>query len=257
MSEIKDKFSDDIFKVPFDKVKLPSEGKLYQGIPDVIDVEYLVTEDEDILYSNNLMDNGLVFNKIVEKKIKDKNINVNDLLIGDFNQILVFLRKSAYGHIYKTKVFDPDLKELVATEVDLNKLKVKGIGAEFDENGEFTFVLPTLNKRITFKLITVGLGDYINNTAESRKNNTTGITPYLTTKLETQIMSIEGERDKLYISKVVKVMPPKDRIALSKYIDSIEPKVDLEYTFISAQKGIEFKDNLTLGFDFFYPQNLD
>lgn len=251
----KDKFEDEIFKIPHDKVKLPSEGKLYTNIPDILDIQYMVTEDEDILYSNNLMDNGLVFNKLVEKKLVDKTINVNDLLIGDFNQILVFLRISAYGNLYKTKAFDPDLKDYVDQTVDLKNLKIKGVGAQCDENGEFKYVLPILNKTITFKLLTVGLGDYINTTAEKRKVG--NVVPYLTTKLETQIMSVEGERDKTYISNFVKIIPPSDRIKFYSYVDTIDPKIDLECSFKSSIKGIEYTDKIILGLDFFYPQNLD
>lgn len=252
--EIKNKLQDDIFKIPHDKVKLPSGGLLYTDIPAVVDVEYMVTSDEDILYSNKLMDNGVVFNELVKLKLLDKNINVSDLLIGDFNQILVFLRISAYGNIYNAKTYDPDINEFISQEVDLKSLTVKGLGADFNENGEFEFVLPTLNKKITFKLLTVGLGDYINKTAESRKKN--NVIPYLTTKLETMIMSVEGITDKLYISQFVKIIPPVDRIKLSNYISSIEPKVDLEYTFKSKIKGTEYKDNIVLGIDFFYPQDL-
>lgn len=255
MSTDKSKYEDDIFKIPFDKVKLPSEGKLYTNIGDVVDVEYLVTEDEDTLYSSSLMENGQVFNKLVEDKLKTEGIKVEDLLIGDFNQILVFLRKSAYGNIYKAKTFDPDIREIITQEVDLDKLKIQGFGAEFDENGEFDFVLPVMNKRITFKLLTVGLGDYINNTAE--KNKVNGVTPYLTTKFETQIMSVEGKREKFYISKFVKIMSPKDRISLSNYIDKVEPKVNLDYTFLSSVKNNEYTEKLTLGFNFFYPGELE
>lgn len=248
------KFNDEIFKIPFDKVKLPSEGKLYTNIPDTLDVEYMVTSDEDILYSNNLMDNGLVFNKLIEKKLLDKSINVNDLLLGDFNQLLVFLRISGYGHLYKTKAFDPDEKDYVDQVVDLKQLKVVGIGAEFDENGEFSYTLPVLNKRITFKLLTVGLGDYINNTANAKKVG--NVIPYITTKLETQIMSVEGERDKLYISNFVKIIPPIDRLTFSNYVDSIEPKVDLTCKFFSSTKRTEYEEKVILGIDFFYPQSI-
>lgn len=253
-TKTKTKYEDEIFNIPFDMVKLPSEGKLYPSIGDVIGVEYMVTEDEEILFSNNLMDNGIVFNRLVEAKLKDKSVNVGDLLIGDFNKILVFLRTTAYGSMYKTKSLDPDTSTLIDQQVDLSKLSVQGLGADFDENGEFEYVLPLFNKRVTFKLLTVGLGDYINATAE-KKVTKDGVPPYLTTKLETLIMSVEGDRDKLYISKFVKVMPPADRLALFQYIESIEPKVDLNYTFKSSIKKEEYKDKIVLGLDFFYPLN--
>ena len=40
--------------------------------------------------------------------------------------------------------------------------------------------------------------DYINQRAESLKNKITGVIPYLTTRFEVQIMSVNGNKDKLF-----------------------------------------------------------
>lgn len=247
---------EELFVTPSDKIHLISEGVLYQNIPAVLDVEYMITQDEDLLFSNNLIDHGLVFNTLVAKKVKDKSINIGDLLIADFNQILVFLRKSAYGEIYKTKVYDKDMEDYVTHDVDLNLLTHKKLSAEFNENGEFEYVLPLTNKRITFKLPTVAMGDFINKTAEDRKDKTTGAIPYITTKLETMITSIERETSKMYINKFVNHMPPRDRLAFTQYVDKIEPKVDLDYTFKSTIKGDPFNSKIILSLDFFYPTSI-
>ena len=250
-------YDDEMFKVPFDKVSLPSEGKLYSGlIPPVLDVEYMITKDEDILYSSELMSNGTIFSTLVAQKIKTPGVNVDDLLVGDFNEILLFLRKTAYGNIYITNSFDPDTQELTKKPVDLNELKRNSLTAMFNELGEFDFVLPLMNKRITFKLCTVGMMNYINNRAEQMKNKKIGVTPYITTRLETQIMSVEGKRDKLFISKFVQVIPPADRLRLMQYIESIEPGVSLNYTFKSAIKENEYTDKIQLGLDFYFPTNI-
>ena len=250
--ELKSEFEDDIFKIPSDKVRLPSEAKLYTSIPPVVDVEYMTTKDENILYSNNLMNNGTVFKTLAKAKILDKNINVDDLLIGDYNQILIALRKSAYGEIYDVNTLDPDTNTYIRKPINLDELERVGLGAQFDEKGEFEFVLPAMNKRITFKLLTVGTGEYVNTRAEASINKANGVIPYITTRLETQIQSVEGNRDKIYISKFVNVMLIPDRLALVKYIDSIEPGVKLKAKFKSSIKGVEYEDNVTLGLDFFY-----
>lgn len=255
-------YEDDIFKVPLDKVNLPSGGQLYNGeIPPVVEVEYVTAKDEDILYSADLMSNGTIFNTLVAQKIKTRGVVVDDLLIGDFNEILLTLRKSAYGNIYNTTTLDPDTNRQIKYPVDLNLLERKPLTAKFDERGEFEFTLPMMNKRITFKLITVGMMTYINNRAEQKADKLTGVKPYITTRLESEIMSVEGSkpgviyREKTYISKFVEVITPADRLAFMEYVESINPGVDLTYEFISTMKQNSYKDKIILGLDFFYPQN--
>ncbi len=250
-------YDDEIFKIPSDKVKLPSGGELYgASIPPILDVEYVTAKDEDILYSSELMNTGSIFNTLVREKIRTHGVNVDELLVGDFNEILLFLRKSAYGQIYSTKTIDPDTNKVVTQPIDLDYLSRKGIGAQYNEMGEFDFVLPLINKRITFKLCTVGMMDYINNRAEQQANKVNGVKPYIKTRLETQITSVEGKRDKIYISKFVDVIPPGDRLAFMQYMESIEPGVELSYTFKSSIKGNDYQDKIILGLDFFYPQNV-
>jgi len=247
-------YEDEIFKVPFDKVQLPSGGLLYGNeIPEILDVEYVTAKDEDILYSSELMSTGQIFNILVKEKVKNKQIKVEDLLIGDFNEILLFLRKSAYGNIYNVSTFDPDTQRIIKQPLDLNLLERKPIGAQFDERGEFEFVLPTMNKHITFKLINVGMMDFINNKAEQMVNKITGVKPFIKCRLESQIMSVDGHREKFYISRFVDVIPPMDRLALMKYMEQIECGPNLNYAFKSSIKGNEYTEKITLALDFFYP----
>lgn len=253
--EEKEIIKEDEFGVPSDKLTLLSGGLLYKDIPKVLDVAYMTTEDEELLFSNNLIDNGTVFNKLIEAKVKN-DIKVEDLLIGDFNQILLFLRKTAYGNDYKVRVYDPHAESFVSKEVDLDKLEHVGLGEGYMENGEYEFILPLLKKKITFRLPTVGLGDIINKVAEKRKNPKTGVIPYLTTKLEYLITSIDGDDDPANITSLSKRMPPKDRLDFTKFMNSVEPKVDLNYKFISDHNGEEFDSDIVLSFDFFYPQDL-
>jgi hypothetical protein len=247
---LKDSIYKDILVIPTDKVVLPSEAKLYgENIPPILDVEYMTSGDEDILYSTELMNSGQVFNTLLKKKVKNK-IKIEDLLLGDFNTVLLALRINGYGNVYQVNTLDPDTNTMMLQDVDLLKLKIKPLTGEFDERGEFEFILPLLNKRITFKLSTVGMGDYINNRAEQLKRD--NVTPYIRVRLETQIMSIEGQRDKNYISKFVNSMPPRDRIALMKYMDDIQPGIDLNYTFTSSVKENLYNEKIILGMDFFY-----
>ncbi len=249
-------YEDEILDIPFDIVKLPSEAKLYGGdIPDAVGVDYVTAMDEDTLYSDSISNEyGGVFDVLIADKMRDKNININNLLLGDYNQILMFLRKTAFGKIYYTNTLDPDTGKYIKAAVDLDKLKRKPIGANFDENGEFEYHLEVMNRNIKFKLITLEMSNYINKTAQANVNDK-GVIPYLTTRLTTQITSINGERDKIFISKFAKVMNPQDRLDFMSYVDKISPGVDLNYEFESSIKNTKYLDKVILGLDFFYPKS--
>lgn len=237
--------------VPTDKITLISGAKLYKDIPETLTYEYVVTEDEEILYSDKLTESNDVFNTLVKHKIKE-DIKVEDLLIGDYNQILLALRISGYGNKYDIKFLNPDTNELENKTVDLSKIESKPLVEEFNENGEFSMLLETVGKNITFKLATVGLGDLINNVAKKRRG-INGSTPFITTKLEYLITSVEGITDKQFISNFVKKLPPKDRLSFMKNIDRIEPNMILECDHYSYVTGETIKVPFTLGLNFFYP----
>lgn len=240
------------YTIPYDMVKLPSLGKLYKENKSSLKVEDMITDDEDILLSNNLINSGKVFDVLLKQKVKDE-FDLSQLLIGDKNKLLLHLRQTAYGQYYNTKVIDTTAGEILPYTVDLSLLGDKELVHNPDENGEFEFVLPKINKVITFRLLRTGDEDYINKRAEALKNKETGVVPYMKTRLETQIMSIEGDRDRLNINTFVKFMSPQDSVALRRYIDEVEPNVNLEYTFLSPTTNEEFKSKIQLGLDFFYP----
>lgn len=239
-------------QIPFDIVKLPSQGKLYPNSIDSIEVEYVTAEDENTLTSPNLIKSGKVLDVLMDKKIKNKNINPKQLLIGDRNAIMIFLRQSAYGDEYQTRVNDPSTGEDFTTIVDLTKLKAKSLNAIPNENMEFPFQLPKSKKNITFRLLTGEDEDNITQIAESKKNKLTGVAPYVTTRLSTQIMSIEGDRNKLTIDEFVRLMSPMDSLALREYIDSIEPGISMMYEFTSPS-GNKFESLVNIDASFFWP----
>lgn len=243
------------FKIPTTKIELLSGGKLYKNIPHEIEVENMVTKDEDLLYSNVKADNGEIFKKLVQQKIKTPGVNVNDLLIGDFNQLLIHIRSTGYGEEYEINTYDSDLEDYKTKTIDLTKLKRKELGEGYNENGEYTMKLPISGHEITFVLSTVGLGDIINRDAESRKHPITGIIPYVTTKLEYLITSVDGNSDKNTIRQFVNIMSPRDRLAISKKIDEVEPDILLKWTFKTEKTETEYETDFMLGLDFFFPQN--
>ena len=242
-----------IFEIPYDVIELPSKGKLYLGNKSTIKVEYLTATDENILTSPNLLQNGKVLEYLLNNKVKDDEIKVNDLLVGDRNAIMIFLRATGYGEMYPVKFNDPQTGEEFETEVNLSELGTKELGADPDERGEFSFHLPRTNKEIKFKLLTAGDEDAIIKAVEKRTKITKSqISQTLTYRLEKQIMEIDGERDKNYISKFVAYMPAYDSLMFREYVDEIEPGVDLNIE-VETPSGEYLRTLLPITIRFFWP----
>jgi len=247
------KTTDVHFEVPFDVLPLPSKGLLYPGKSDSIKVEYMTASDENILTSPNLIKSGKVLDVLIERKVKDSPIPLKDMLVGDRNAIMIWLRATGYGEMYPIKLTDPVTADEFEYEVDLNTLKTKPIGAQPNENNEFSFSMPKSKSEIKFKMLTVGDETEIITKNEKRSKLTKSpIANLLTSRLEKQITEINGNRDPNYISKYVQVLPAYDSLEFRKYVDSIEPGIDMTVD-VEAPSGEPFQAPVPLGINFFWP----
>jgi len=247
--ENKEEFS---FEAPFDVLELPSKGVLYPGRPQTVKVEYLTASDENILTSPNLIRSGKVLDILLEKKIKSSEISMSQMLVGDRNAIMIWLRATGYGEMYPVKMVDPTTAEEFETEIDLSSLKTKELTAKPDENGEFEFNLPRSKRKIKFKLLTVADESSISKRAEARNKATKSqISMALTYRLQSQITEIDGNRDPSVIAKFVQVMPAYDSLKFREYSDDIEPGIDLEVE-VEGPSGT-FRSPFTIGINFFWP----
>ena len=241
-----------LFETPFDVLELPSKGYLYPGKPSTVKVEYLTASDENILTSPNLIRSGKVLDVLIERKIKTKDLPLSSLLVGDRNAIMIWLRATGYGEMYPAKMVDPVTYEEFETEIDLTKLKTKELTVQPNENNEFDFDLPRSKKKIKFRLLTVADETSITKKSEQRSKATKSqISNALTYRLQSQITEIEGNRDPVYISKFINVMPAYDSLKFREYSDEIEPGIDLEVE-VEGPSG-PFRSFFTIGPNFFWP----
>lgn len=239
-------------EVPYDIIPLPSKGLLYPGKKPSLEVEYLTAMDENILTSPNLLQSGKFIEVLMKRKIRNGQVSHDDLLLGDRNSILIWLRATGYGEKYPVTIQTPDGLE-IETEVDLTLLKQKELGAEPDDNGLFDFTLPQSKKRIKFRLLTVKDEDELSKREKAQEKRKAEFSDTLTHKLGTHIMSIDGRNDKEWIHNFVRVMPARDSLALRRYINDIEPGVDLSIT-VEGPGGDPIDTFLVLGPDFLWPE---
>jgi hypothetical protein len=107
----------------FDVIQLPSNGQCYKSKLDRVPVSYLTAYDENIITSPNLYKDGLVIDYLLKNKIETDEINVDDLVSGDADAIILYLRATSYGPDFPIVVRDPESGEQIETTVDLQKLK--------------------------------------------------------------------------------------------------------------------------------------
>ena len=81
----------------FDVIPLPSKGEGYKNKKATIPVAYLTAYDEDMIVSPNLYRDNQVLDYIIRAKVMNNEIDPSDLLEGDREAIVLFLRASGYG----------------------------------------------------------------------------------------------------------------------------------------------------------------
>lgn len=240
------------YRTPYDIIELPSQGLLYPNRKDKIKVEYLTAMDESILTSPNIIANNKVVDVLLERKVKDLGFDPSELLEGDRLAILIFLRVTGFGDEYTQVYFNGDgVEECV---VKLSEVKTKKLTVKPDSEGLFDFELPISKKKVRFRLLNYKETSEIEDMDEQQmKRNNSDISNKSLLMLERQIMSLDGEKDKIKISNMLKHLKIMDTRALKKYISDIEPGVDMNVTG-RTHGGESVSTFLKFNRSFFWPE---
>jgi hypothetical protein len=215
---------------PYDIIPLPSEGKLYKNKKSKIKVSFLTASDENILTSPNILYSGDFLEILLNRKILEPELRYKDLLPGDRDAIMIWLRATGYGEMYPVTILDENNVPF-DTEIDLTKLKINNLPVDPDNEGLFTFVLPMSKSIVKFKLLTISEVDELEKIAEFLKEKNNLVNTEATLLLESQIVEIDGIRDKNYISEFIENMRLMDSKKLRSYIESITCGVDMNIKF--------------------------
>lgn len=239
--------------VGYEIVPLPSKGIYYQNKISEVTVEYMTSKDEDILSTSSLIENGTVLDILLKNKIKTPGINTDDLLVGDRNAILLFLRASSYGQEYTVNVTDPRNGQVFSDKIDLTKLKAKDIKFLPNEMGEFSYELPVRKLLVKFKILNYREINHVLKMSESIQDAYgEQYSQFGSLKLKAEIVEIGGNRNKDYVTQFVDAMPARDSSELKKRITEVTPDVDMNYEFTTTD-GFKFKAKIAVGVDFFFP----
>ena len=138
----------------FDVIPLPSKGEGYKDKIAKMSVAYLTAWDENVIVSPNLYRDNLILDYMLDKKLLSKEIVPLDLLEGDRDAIILFLRASGYGNEYPITATDEKTGQEFETTIDLSHLNYKQFELKGDSNGWFSFTLPVSKKEVKFRFPT-------------------------------------------------------------------------------------------------------
>jgi len=233
------------FSLPHDIVKLPSEGKFYKSKKKSIKVGYLTAADENVIMSSSVEDMVMT---LIRSKVYEPDLRPDDMLNGDIEAILMFLRNTAFGPEYKLQVIDPQTGKKFPSTLMLDELNFKKGEVEPDENGLFRTTLPKTGTMVDIRPLTYKEQIDINKQAESYPAGR--VAPKVTWKLMKQIVSVNGDTELGTISKFVESLPIMDSKYIRNFLDANEPRVDLQRSVI-APSGEKVDVNITFGVEFF------
>ena len=238
-------------KFPTEIVELPSKGLLYPKdsplASGTIEMKYMTAKEEDILTNQNYIEKGVVIDKLLQSLIIDKTIDYNQILVGDKNALLIAARILGYGAEYEFNYGGE--KETI----DLSSLNNKELNQELFSGGkkEFTYTLPASNTNITFKLLTHGDENKLDQEIRGLKKINKNASPELSTRLKHMITSVDGDSDTKVIRDFVdNAFLARDSRAFRKYVAEIQPDVDLKFY---PENGPEEGVDIPIGINFLWP----
>ena len=251
------------FVSPTEIVDLPSRGNFYpEGHPlagrETVEIKYMTAKEEDILTSKTLVNRGIVLERLLSSILLDKSVNVDDLLIGDKNAILVAARITGYGSTYETSVECPDCTAKFLHSFELSELELQSEVALEEHNVEFVnglffFDLPTSKVRVGIKPLT-GIEEKELTKVAQKKKKYNLPEASLTDLMKTIIASANEVTEPGLISQFVDVMPARDSKMLRTLYNKIVPDVDMTQNVTCTECGSSAELEVPFTGEFFWPR---
>ena len=235
------------FKFPTEEIELPSKGLVYPKENPLssgkVEMKYMTAKEEDILTNQAYIRKGTVLDKLLKSLIIDKKINIDDLIVGDKNSLLIASRILGYGKEYKFEYNG------YQETVDLSELENKEINEDnLNDKNEFSYEFENGTK-ITYRLLTGTDEKKIQKELDGYRKLNPDSEPTLTTRLKHVITSVNGDEEKKTIREFVdNYLLARDSRAFRDHINITQPDVDLNVT---TRGGREV--SIPIGLSFFWP----
>jgi len=214
----------------------------------------MTAKEEEILASQNLIRKGVVLDKLFESIIVDKSINVDDILIGDKNAIMLATRILGYGSQYKIQI-EGELGDKNEISVDLGKVQTKEIDLDkLNRENRYTFTTKS-GTVLEYKLLSHGDEKKIDADVKALERLTKGGTSSeLTTRYRFMITSVDGATDTKSITDFINNrFLTIDTRAFREEVRKIQPDVNMEFEYEDPQTGEMEVRPIPMGVGFFWP----
>ena len=244
---------------PSEEVTLPSLGLLYPKESPLskgfIQMKYMTAREEDILTNQNLIKKGTVVDKLLESLIID-DIDYNHLLIGDKNALLIAARILGYGSDYTLKLPHPESGDEELVTVDLTEADDEVLDKNLVVEGknEFDFTLPSAKLPITYKLLTHGDEQKIQQELKGLKKINKQTFAEMSTRWKYIITSVDGDTERKTIREFVDTkLLARDSRALRNEMQKITPDISLKYDVEFEDGYIQEDVEIPIAVSFFWP----
>jgi len=240
------------FNLPHDVITLPSGGIFYKSKKKTIKVGYLTAFDENIIaeadFKKSIQESIVL--PLLRNKIYEKDLRPEELIDGDVEAILLFLRNTSFGPEYTINVIDPITEVKFTPTVLLDELNIKKLKNIPNEEGLFETTLPVSKKQVKLKILNISDKIEMERILKAYPSDRTA--PSVTTRLSLMIVSLDGNTDKGHISTFIQKMPIADSKYIRRFMAENEPRLDLSRETI-APSGEKVMVDITFGVEFFRP----
>ena len=238
------------FNLPHDMVLLPSEGRYYKNKKKSVKVGYLTAADENILASAGNMGGNQIILNLIRSKMYEPDLRPEEMLQGDIEAILIFIRNTSFGNEYSFSLTDPETGKKFEKQINLESFDFIKSSIEPDSEGLISIQLPKSGANIKMKFLTFGEEDSIQKQLNTYPKNI--VAPTVTLRLSKIIKEINGNRDIDEINKFIGQMPIADSKFITKFIEENEPKLNLTVEIL-APSGQKVTPRVSFGVEFFRP----
>ena len=200
------------------------------------------------------MKQGKVISALLKSCLVEKSIDVENMLVGDRNALLIALRVSGYGAEYPVMVECPACEEKFKYTFSLASLPMKPLTVDPDTLGtnSFRFLLPISRKEVIFKLLT-GADERDIQTSLDQAKKTLGLGAVEQGVTIRHVVSLNGVDDRQKLSNIIRSLPAGDSRALRTYVEKISPGIDMTQNVLCSACGEESEVGVPIGPEFFWP----
>jgi len=256
-----------LFTTPTEIIDLPSGGRFYpsghplHGVTEV-EIRYMTAKEEDILTNSSFIKKGIAIDRMLQSVLVRPKFDVQEMLAGDKNAMIVAARITGFGAEYGAKVTCPVCGEITKHDFDLNDGKIKD-GSVLPENVEATdrgtFLLrdlPGLDSRanpVEIRLM-MGRDEMALAKSQEQRQKHNLERSLITDMLKMIIVSVGGHSEVQTVNSFVDSAQTITAKTIRNLHRDITPNLDLTQTFVCKSCDNEEEMEVPFTTEFFWPK---